>query len=66
MKNTIKTDILVLIISLLVAAVGAFIMALLPDSVFNFTTAIISGVALGYASINIGYTIVDWITNNGR
>lgn len=66
MKNTIKADILVFIIGLLVAAVCIFIMALLPHNVFIFLTAIISGVALGYASVGIGYKIVDWIANNGR
>ena len=66
MKNTTKTDILVLVISFLIVAVGVFIMAVLPDSVFNCLTTIVSGVALGWTSVGISRKIVDWIANNGR
>lgn len=66
MKNTTKTEILVLIISLLVAAVGIFIVLMLPENVFSCLTAAVSGVALGRASVWAGRKIVDWIVANGR
>lgn len=66
MKNTTKTEILVLIISLLVAAVGIFIVLILPDNVFSCLTAAVSGIALGWVSVWLGRKIVDWIVANGR
>ena len=66
MKNTTKTEILVLVISFLVAATGIFIVLMLPDNVFICLTAVVSGVALGWASVLVGRKIVDWIVANGR
>ena len=55
-----------LIISLLVAAVGIFIVLMLPDNVFSCLTAAVSGIALGRVSVWLGRKIVDWIVANGR
>lgn len=65
MKNTTKTEILVLIISFLVAAVGIFIVLMLPDNVFSCLTAAVSGVVFGRVSVWLGRKIVDWIVVNG-
>ena len=55
-----------LIISLLVAAVGIFIVLMLPDNVFSCLTAAVSGIALGRVSVWLDRKIVDWIVANGR